>query len=57
MSLDDIKAILHPAGTFPQADRYTCERNPDCIGDVPGIPVLAGAGIAVARARGLEARS
>jgi hypothetical protein len=41
--INDVRVILHPAGSFDFAalgnDRYICEENPDCIGNVPGIMV------------------
>jgi hypothetical protein len=41
--INDVRVILHPAGSFDFAamgsDRYACEENPDCIGNVPGIMV------------------
>lgn len=34
----DIRLVLHPAGSFDRLDSlYACDRDPDCIGDAPGI--------------------
>ncbi len=39
-NIDDVRVVLHPAGSFAPLDSlYTCDRDADCLGDVPGINI------------------
>ena len=42
-NVDDVRILLHPAGTFTPAPGpetlYACEKNADCLGDAPGVPL------------------
>lgn len=38
--INDVRGLLHPPGTFTALQSfYACDRDPECIGNAPGIPL------------------